>query len=47
MIYSFPTNVTLWAKYAEIRAESLHVHGDQRETTAFYEASRELMDSGA
>jgi hypothetical protein len=47
MVYSFPTNEKLWAKYAEIRAESLRKHGDIREATAFYEANRAAMDEGA
>jgi len=47
MVYSFPINEKLWARYAEIRAESLRVHGDLREATAFYEANREALDAGA
>jgi hypothetical protein len=47
MVYRFPTNEKLWAKYAEVRAESLRVHGDQREATAFYEANRAALDEGA
>jgi len=47
MVYSFPTNEKLWAKYAEVRAESLRVHGDLREATAFYEANRAALDEGA
>ncbi len=47
MVYGFPTNEKLWAKYAEVRAESLRVHGDMREATAFYLANREALDEGA
>jgi len=47
MVYSFPTNEKLWAKYTEVRADSLRVHGDLREATAFYEANREALDEGA
>ncbi len=47
MVYSFPTNERLWSRYTEIRAESLRIHGDLREATAFYEANREAMDEGA
>jgi phage terminase large subunit GpA-like protein len=47
MIYAFPSNEKLWEKYAEVRAESLRVHGDMREATAFYEANREALDKGA
>jgi len=47
MVYRFPTNEKLWAKYAEVRAESLRIHGDLRDATAFYEAHREALDEGA
>ena len=47
MIYSFPTDEKLWAKYAEIRADSLRNDGDGREATEFYRANREAMDAGA
>ena len=47
MVYSFPENEKLWARYAEVRAESLRVHGDLRDATAFYLANREAMDAGA
>ena len=47
MMYSFPTNEKLWAKYAEVRAESLRTHGDILEATEFYRANREAMDEGA
>ena len=47
MVYRFPANEKLWAKYAEVRAESLRIHGDLREATAFYEANRQALDEGA
>jgi hypothetical protein len=47
MVYRFPANEKLWGKYAEVRAESLRIHGDMREATAFYLANRELLDEGA
>ena len=47
MIYSFPTNEKLWNEYAEIRADSLRMHGDIREATAFYESHREEMNAGS
>ena len=47
MVYRFPANEKLWGKYAEVRAESLHIHGDMREATAFYEANRQALDEGA
>lgn len=47
MVYAFPSNEKLWKKYEEVRAESLRVHGDMRDATAFYSAHREKMDKGA
>ena len=47
MIYAFPEDEKLWEKYAEVRAESLRIHGDMREATAFYVANREALDAGA
>jgi hypothetical protein len=46
MVYSFPSNEKLWAKYAEIRADSLRNNGDGSEATEFYRANREAMDAG-
>ena len=36
MVYAFPTNEKLWAKYAEIRAESLRAERGLAEATEFY-----------
>ncbi len=47
MIYSFPTNEKLWAKYAEIRSDSLRNDGDGSEATEFYREHREAMDVGS
>ncbi len=47
MVYEFPTNEKLWARYTEVRAESLRMYGDLRDATAFYEANREALDEGA
>ncbi len=47
MIYSFPTNEKLWAKYAEVRADSLRNDGDGAEATEFYRKNREAMDAGS
>jgi energy-coupling factor transporter ATP-binding protein EcfA2 len=47
MVYAFPTDEKLWARYAEIRAESLRTHGDLRDATAFYLEHRAAMDEGA
>jgi hypothetical protein len=47
MIYKFPTNMKLWEKYAEIRAESLRTDGNFAAATEFYSANREEMERGA
>ncbi|MCD4823464.1 MAG: phage terminase large subunit family protein, partial [Phycisphaerae bacterium] len=47
MVYSFPTNEKLWAKYAEIRADSLRNDGNGSEATKFYRENREAMDAAA
>jgi hypothetical protein len=47
MVYRFPSNEKLWAKYAELRADSLRNDGDGSEATEFYRANREAMDEGA
>ena len=47
MVYAFPSNEKLWAKYAEIRAESLRNDGDGAEATEFYRQNRDAMDAGA
>jgi hypothetical protein len=47
MVYSFPTNEKLWAKYAELRGDSFRNDGDGHEATEFYRANREAMDKGA
>lgn len=47
MVYAFPTNEKLWAKYAEMRADSLRNDGDGSEATEFYRQHREAMDAGA
>ncbi len=47
MVYSFPTDEKLWARYAEIRAESLRQGNAGEEATEFYRQHREKMDSGA
>ncbi len=47
MVYAFPSNEKLWARYAEIRADSLRNDGDGREATAFYREHRAEMDAGA
>ena len=47
MVYRFPTNEKLWARYAEIRAESLRAERGLAEATEFYRQNREAMDEGA
>jgi len=53
MVYSFPGSGSggrgekLWARYAELRADSLRNDGDGSEATEFYRAHREEMDAGA
>jgi len=47
MVYAFPSSEKLWAKYAELRADSLRNDGDGSEATEFYRANRDAMDKGA
>lgn len=48
MVYAFPTNEKLWAKYDELRRKD-HDAGDSKLTTAtaFYAKHRKAMDAGA
>lgn len=47
MVYRFPFNEKLWAKYAEVRGDSLRSERGLADATAFYQANREAMDEGA
>ena len=47
MVYSFPTNETLWQRYAEIRAEGLRAGDGGAAGTNFYRDNRDAMDEGA
>ena len=49
MVYAFPApgSDKLWAKYAEIRADSLRNDGDGSQATDFYRSNREAMDTGS
>jgi hypothetical protein len=47
MVYAFPSNEALWAKYAEIRAEGLRSDAGIAAATEFYRQHREAMDEGA
>jgi hypothetical protein len=46
MAYSFPTNESLWSKYAEVRAESLRAERGLADATEFYRQHRDAMDEG-
>jgi len=47
MVYSFPTNESLWTQYAEIRAEGFRSDEGMTRATEFYREHREAMDAGA
>ena len=47
MVNAFPTNETLWQRYAEIRAEGLRAGDGGAAGTEFYRQNREAMDAGA
>lgn len=47
LLYSFPTNMALWERYGEVRAESMRAGGKGEEATDFYRDNREAMDEGA
>jgi len=47
MVYSFPTDEKLWARYAEIRAEGLRNGDGGKAATEFYGQHRDQMDAGA
>ena len=47
MVYSFPTNEALWAKYTEIRAAGLRAERGLADATEFYRQNREEMDVGS
>ena len=47
LVYSFPTNETLWTRYAQIRAEGLRAEDGGRGATEFYRQHRDAMDAGA
>lgn len=46
MLYSFPSNMDLWDEYAERRRQSYRIHGDSRDSDAFYLENRAAMDAG-
>jgi hypothetical protein len=47
MVYAFPASESLWAKYAEIRADSLRAERGLADATRFYGEHRYEMDVGA
>ena len=47
MVYAFPTNERLWARYTEIRAEGLRADRGLADATEFYRQNREEMAVGA
>lgn len=46
MVYSFPTNETLWKRYAELRAESMREGNAGEAATEFYRVNQKAMDEG-
>jgi len=47
MVYAFPSDEALWAKYAEVRADGLRSDRGIKAATAFYKRNRKAMDAGA
>ena len=47
MVYSFPDDEKLWARYAELRAEGMRSGDGGKAATEFYAQHREAMDAGA
>jgi hypothetical protein len=47
MVYAFPTNESLWQRYAEIRAEGLRNGDGGTSATEFYRQNKEAMDEGS
>jgi len=47
MVYAFPTNEALWAKYAELRADGFRAGRGLADATEFYRLHRAPMDVGA
>ncbi|MAY74853.1 MAG: hypothetical protein CMJ31_09115 [Phycisphaerae bacterium] len=47
MVYAFPDDEALWAKYAEMRADGLRADKGLAAATRFYKRNRKAMDAGA
>lgn len=47
MVYTFPTNQSLWDQYEGVRADGFRAGGGLKAATDFYRANRAAMDAGA
>jgi len=47
MVYEWPTNEALWARYAQVWREGMAADRGITDATEFYRANREAMDEGA
>ncbi len=47
MVYAFPTNESLWQRYAELRAEGFRNSDGGSAATEFYRSNQAAMDEGA
>ncbi|MBK8915033.1 MAG: phage terminase large subunit family protein [Phycisphaerales bacterium] len=47
MVYAFPTDEALWARYAELWREGMRADRGIAQATEFYQANRAAMDAGA
>jgi len=47
MVYAFPSNEALWARYAELWREGMRADRGPAEATDFYRQNRDAMDAGA
>ncbi len=47
MVYAFPTDEALWARYAELWREGMRADRGIAQATEFYRANRDAMDAGA
>ena len=47
MVYAWPTNETLWAKYAQLLRDGMSSGHGNSDATEFYRVNREAMDAGS
>ncbi len=47
LVYAFPTNESLWAQYAQMRADGLRAGDGGKAATEFYKQNQTQMDEGA